>query len=491
MTTTELAPPRPAPLARTARHGAANLAGAALAGLAGLGVTFLAARSLGPVAAGSFFAATSAFTLVGGLARLGTLTSLVYWPARLRARDTPDLIRPYLRAGLLPVAVVSTALAAGVFVLAPVAVPDYAAPLRLLALFLPVAALADASLAATRGMRKMRPTVLLDKMVRPGTQLLLVGLLALAAEGAGLRWWALAWVFAYVPVAVATWVLLARSLPARSPAPQPAVAREFWRFTAPRAVANAAQTALQRVDVLLIAAIAGLAPAAAYAVAGRFVVLGQLANGSISQAVQPRLAESLARDEIGVARELYQTATSWLILTTWPLHMLVIRYAADYLGVFGPTYARAVPVVWILAAAMLVGTGCGMVDMVLTMAGRTSWNLANVLAALAVTIVLDLLLIPRLGVVGAAIGLAGAVLINNLVPLAQVIVSLRLHPFGASTALAAGLTLACFGLLPLLFPAPLAGIPISVAAYLLALYRLRAVLHLPSLINRTGLTPNP
>ena len=60
----------------------------------------------------------------------------------------------------------------------------------------------------------------------------------------------------------------------------------------------------------------------------------------------------------------------------------------------------------VLAAAMLVATGCGMVDMVLTMAGRTSWNLGNVLLALGVNVGLDLLLIPEHGVLGAAIGLA-------------------------------------------------------------------------------------
>ena len=41
----------------------------------------------------------------------------------------------------------------------------------------------------------------------------------------------------------------------------------------------------------------------------------------------------------------------------------------------------------ILSLSMLVATGCGMVDMVLIMAGRTSWNLGNALLALAVNLV--------------------------------------------------------------------------------------------------------
>ena len=63
----------------------------------------------------------------------------------------------------------------------------------------------------------------------------------------------------------------------------PRCAAPFWRFTAPRALANVAQIALQRVDIVLVAALPGSAAAAIYAVAGRFVVLGQLANQAISQ----------------------------------------------------------------------------------------------------------------------------------------------------------------------------------------------------------------
>jgi O-antigen/teichoic acid export membrane protein len=95
-----------------------------------------------------------------------------------------------------------------------------------------------------------------------------------------------------------------------------------------------------------------------------------------------------------------------------------------------------------------VATGCGMVDMVLAMAGRTSWNLVNVLVALAVTVVLDLLLIPAHGALGAAVGLACAMVVNNLMPLIQVGRSARLHPFGRGTRSAALLSVACFGVLP-------------------------------------------
>jgi O-antigen/teichoic acid export membrane protein len=247
-----------------------------------------------------------------------------------------------------------------------------------------------------------------------------------------------------------------------------------------------AQLALQRVDVLLLAGLAGFRAAAVYAVAGRFIVLGQFANQAISQAVQPRLAESLAAGDRAGANALYQAATGWLVLAAWPLYLGTAVFSAVYLDLFGHAYAGAGAVVVVLAAGMLVATGCGMVDSVLSMAGRTSWNLANVVTALGVQLGLDLLLIPRLGALGAAIGLASAIVTNNLVPLAQVATKVGLHPFGRGTVVAAGLAMCCFSLLPLPLVAVFGASPLAVlltvaiggAGYLAAAFRLRRALRL-------------
>jgi O-antigen/teichoic acid export membrane protein len=287
--------------------------------------------------------------------------------------------------------------------------------------------------------------------------LLLVGAVGVTAlwMAATLPVFAVAWAAPYLPIAVLAAVTLRRVYRRHRPdgarsrrVERRSLRRDFWRFTGPRAFASVAQLALQRVDVLLVAALGGLAPAAVYAVAGRFVVLIQFANQGVSQSMQPRLAEALSTGDRATANHLYQTATGWLVLVTWPVNLLVILFAPVYLGLFGDAYRAGVPVVVVLAAAMLVATGCGMVDMVLTMAGRTSWNLINVLIALAVTVGLDLLLIPAYGALGAALGLAGALVVNNLLPLIQVGRVARLHPFGRGTRAAAVLSIACFGVLP-------------------------------------------
>jgi O-antigen/teichoic acid export membrane protein len=454
-------------LSGAARGGAVNLLGAGFSGLAGLAVTTLVARGLDTGAAGVFFAATAAFALTQMLAKLGTDTGQVYWVARLRAAGRPDLLARLRRIVLVPVLAAAVLAGVALFAAAPRLVHvsaltggnvsgtragEFVVQLRVLAVFLPVAALSDALLSATRGYRTMRPTVLVEKVARPALQL--AGLAAVAAT-AGLSAYTLAWVGPYlISMALAAWFL--RRVDRRStPSTQDGKAlgvpgrlgRAFWGFTGPRAVSSVAQQALQRLDVLLVAALLGFGPAALYTVATRFIVVGQLGNAAVGSAVQPRLAELLAAGDTAGVRRLYQASTGWVVLLTWPLYLLVWVFAPAYLTAFGAGYAAgdAEGVVGVLCAAMLVATGCGMVDMVLTMGGRTTWNLANVAVALVVNVGLDLVLIPAWGVYGAAVGWAVAIAVNNLVPLAQIALVLRLHPFGRGTLLAGALAVGCFG----------------------------------------------
>jgi O-antigen/teichoic acid export membrane protein len=104
----------------------------------------------------------------------------------------------------------------------------------------------------------------------------------------------------------------------------------------------------------------------------------------------------------------------------------------------------------ILAITQLVAAACGQVDMVLITTGRSSWSLANGLLAMVVNVSIDLLLIPRYGITGAAIGWAAAIGAANLMPLLQLAFSsFRLHPFGRDSLLACALCGVSFLAVPL------------------------------------------
>lgn len=451
-----------------ARGSSANLLGAVVMSASTFAVTIAVTRGVSREAAGIFFAATSIFVLATAVGQLGTNTALVYFFSRARSLGRTALIRPYYRAAMRPVLVTGIVLGVAMFVFAeplaglvtPNDIDETASYLRVMACLVPIAGAENVTLAATRGLGTMRPNVVVEQILRPLLQLALVTCVVLLVPSSGALAWA--WAGPYLPAAILGylyWVRLSRRAltraqqrdgdlgdhPSRGEEHLASTSREFWRFTAPRAVASVGQMAMQRFDIVLVAALAGPAQAAIYTAATRFLVVGQMGNRAISLAVQPRLGASLARNLIPDTNHYYRMSTAWLIIVTWPLYLSFIVFGSLLLKVFGSGYDNGVLVLVILSAAMLLATGCGMVDMVLNMAGRTSWNLYNVLLSVGVQFALCVLLIPRLGILGAAIAWAAAIALSNLVPLLQISLSMGLHPFGRAPLIAASLALVCFG----------------------------------------------
>lgn len=498
---------RPDEMRALARGGALNLVGAGISGLANLGLTVIVARVFTRHDAGVFFSATSLFLILLVAAGLGTNTGLVYFIARFRALGRPERIPGTLRQAFVPLLVTSLVLAG---LLAAFAGPlagwllagdgtTGARDLRVLAAFLPFATVLNACLAGTQGFKMMRATVLVEKLGRPVLQLLLV--IASGLFGAGAILLPLAWAGPYLPAAIAAavWMSLLTLRATRGPRTDPeppadaAATAEatagFWRFTGPRALAGVAQIAIQRLDIVLVSALRGPIEAAVYTAATRFLVVGQLAAQALNQAVQPRLSELLARGDTDGAADVYQTSTAWLVVLTWPLYLLAASFSEFVMAIFGKGYDAGASVMIILSLTMLVATACGMVDIVLTMAGKTTWNLYNYLAALVVNVVVNLIAIPPLGILGAAIGWAVALLVKNLLPLTQIWVTLRLHPFSRASVTACGLAVVSFGVLPLAVRLVFGGgaLPLAAAAvaglcvYIAGLWRARYLLRLDTM----------
>jgi O-antigen/teichoic acid export membrane protein len=467
-------------LSRLARGGALNLAGAVSAGIMGFALVFAVAHAYPQKVAGTFFAATSLFVILDAIAGLGADVGLLRFLPRQLALGDRGAARRTVPLALVPVVAVACVAALALTIAAPalsgpLGGGQVVSMLRVLAVFLPVAAAHDTVLAATRAHGTMRPTVAIEKIFRQVAQV--VGVLAASLFTTDPVALALAWALPYLIglVVAAAWY---RRITARlghasaEPVATKALAIEFWRYTAPRAVAQICQTALQRADIVLIAALASPRDAAIYTAATRFMVIGQLGTQAVQQAMQPAVSRLIAlEDREGTAR-VFAGCTTWTVALTWPVHLSVAVAAPVYLSLFGHGYAGAgQSATVILALTMLLATGTGPVDVMLLMAGRSGLSLVNSAVALAVDLALDALLIPWLGITGAAIAWAAALAIRNILMLAQVSRLFRMTPAGAGLGLAACSALACFGALPLLVrlmfgtTATLAGLVLGAGCY--------------------------
>jgi O-antigen/teichoic acid export membrane protein len=449
-----------------ARGGALNLVGAVVAAAGQFGLVVIVANGFDERTAGTLFAAVSVFLILQSCAALGSDAGLGRFMLRLELRGRAADVGPTLRVAFQPVLVASLVLAVALVVLAGPLAPaiglgdtDGAAMLRVVAVALPFAVVGDFCLALTRAFGRMRPTVLTDSILR--TTLQAVAVLVASWAGAGAVATAAAWAAPYlltgtVATAVALRLVVARTRRrgtaevrvagpvAPAATPLRALRREFWAYTAPRGVAQVFQIGLQRADIVLVAAILGPAEAAVYTAATRFVVVGQFATQAIQRVLQPRFTHLLAEDRPDDVATVFRTSTAWSVLLSWPVYLTVACAAPVYLRVFGAGYeAEGTGVVVAMALAMMLAAAAGPLDTLLLMSGRSLNSLLNTGAALAVDVTLCVVLLPRWGLVGAAVAWASAVVLRNALALTQVHHDLRVTPFGRGTAVAALATTTC------------------------------------------------
>lgn len=428
---------------RAARGSALNLVGAGVSAVASFGLTVLVAHGTTRAAAGVFFSATSLFVLLASVAQLGTPNGLVYFIARAKTLGQAELHRSYLRVAIWPVILCAVGMAAALFIFAPqvaaLVSPDHqklaTESIRVLAWFIPLAGIEKVVLSATRGLGTMRPNTVIEQVLRPGLQIVLAALILFANLHLNLSW---SWAIPYGIASVLGWMWLRRLLFCQAPyQSRVSVAGDFWKFTAPRSVVGVAQIAMQRLDILLVGALAGAPAAALYTAATRFVVLGQMTRQAVSLAIQPHLAGAIANKTRATVNRLYQLSTAWLMAVSWPVYLVMLIDASPLLDVFGRNYGAATTTLMILAVSMLVATLCGDVDVMLIMSGRSTLSMINFGIALGANLGLDLWLIPRDGIKGAAIGWSVAIMIKNLAALGQVASIFRMHPIGRGTIVVA------------------------------------------------------
>src|SRR4051794_12053102 len=496
-------------MSRIAREGAIGLVGAAVAAVAAFLLVVIVTNLFPPHVAGRFFTVTSAFLILLPVATLGTDVGLGRFLLRFVARGRTGDIPAVIRAAFYPVLVSTLAVSIAVFLFAPPRAGVRcrgvsAGALRIAAVPLPAAVIAEVSLAGTRAFGRMRATVLVDKVMRSLTQTVLVVLSA--AVGGGLLLLTAAWALPYFASAVLAALVFRRFVRVRvgdrgrhaDLTPYPEVRREFWSFTWPRGITGLAQIAVQRADIVLIAILRSPTEAAIYTAATRFVVLGQFGNQAIQQVVQPRFTALLATGETRTLSDVFRTSTAWSMAVSWPLYALVGCMPLTYLMLFGDDYEdTGMPVVLVMMVAMMVSVSSGPSDTLLLMSGHSRLSMFNALTVVVVDVGLCLVLVPQMGILGAALAWAAAIATKWVLTIVQIRRYLDIGPWSRAMAVVVGAVVVCLmiplGLLSLLVQPPdlgavLAGC-LALTAYVGVLLSQRETLWLGAIRSASSARP--
>ncbi|GAA1964560.1 flippase [Terrabacter lapilli] len=421
---------------RMARGGGLNLVGAIIQQSALLAIVTMLAHVLGKDDVGRYAECFALLSLLGLMALAGFRSGLTRFVAiHLADADVPRL-RGTIRLGMGITAGGSCALAAALALLAPTVAhvmgdEQLVAGVRLVALTLPAHALSEAALAATQGWRTQKAYTVVGRIFDP--------VLRLALTAAAL-WLGYGYLGAMWSLAIASWVTAVLALAAlwlrlKDVPHQHVVYRigDVMSFSMVSWASALAATGLIWADTLILGAMTDAGQVGVYNIATRLVTLAVFVLPPITAAFGPHMAHlHHSGDQVGAARA-YGSATRWTLLLSMPAFVVLLVFPQQMLKVFGGGFTEGAVVTMVLACGQLVGAAAGPCGVVLNMSGRVALSLLDNALVLVANIGLNLLLIPRWGIVGAAVAWSASIIAVNAVKVVQARRIVGIRAEGAST----------------------------------------------------------
>jgi O-antigen/teichoic acid export membrane protein len=423
-------------ITRMGRGGGLNLVGAVCNQLSLFAIISVLA-ALGEREVGRYASCFALLSLLGLLSLAGFRSAMTRFVAMHVADDDPRRLRGTINLGLGITAAAAAVIGAGLALSAPWLAPvlgdeGLTTGIRLVGLTLPAATIADAALAATQGWRTQVPFTVIGRIVDPVARLALTVVALAAGHGVNGALWALA-VSSWASAALALLSLRKRMQGVPRVAARYEV-REIFGFSTVSWLSALAATGLIWVGTLLLGAMQGQHDVGTYSVATRLVMLAVFVMAPINASFTPHLAHLIHTDQRDEAARAYGSAARWILMLSMPSFIVLVAFGEQLLGYFGPEYRSAAAVTSILALGQLVSAAAGPCGTVLTMSGRVMLNMIDNVGVLVLNIVLNLVLIPSYGVVGAAVAWSASLVTANVVKVLQAQLVVGIHAAGAGLA---------------------------------------------------------
>lgn len=363
---------------------------------------------------GLFVAAQAALLVALRVCLAGFDKAILWWVPR----QPPGQERHGLAAALLWVLCASTLAAAAVAAFgAPTLAawsgdPAAAAPLRWMTLGLVPLALMELLVHACLGRRRLEAQVL----VKEGLGAAALPAAAVLLWFAGARQNGLAWSFTLANLAAlggAAW-LFHRSFPAPSVAVSRALPGPLVRYALPMGLMELLNSALLRLDVLVLAALTDPATVGVWGVVVQVGNAVRSVRSGFDPLVLAIVSQIHARPDPARLRAAFSRATALVLATQAPIYAFLVAFVPWLLPLLGEGYAAAATPVLVLCAFWVLHGAFGLHGLIVLGYGRSGLAAANVGATLVVETLLLLLLVPPLGLAGAALAVGLAFTIQNV-----------------------------------------------------------------------------
>lgn len=240
-----------------------------------------------------------------------------------------------------------------------------------------------------------------------------------------------AYIIAIVIVSVAFVIYTIKKLPISIKGGEP-MGKELLRFSLPLLTANTSTIIIMQIDTMMLGYFKSEEVVGLYNAAHPIAQLIRFFMNALFFIYVPITSQLYAKNHMDEIRKNYKVLSKWTTIATLPFFLIIFLFPEAVLKVFfGSGYAQASVAITlqILALGMFIHIFFGPNAATLIVMGKSRLHLANNLIAMVMTVVLNFLLIPPYGIIGAAVATAISIGSMSILASIPILRSHQIHPF--------------------------------------------------------------
>lgn len=219
-----------------------------------------------------------------------------------------------------------------------------------------------------------------------------------------------AWIIAII---FGAYIIYKSDLPFRSGKGSSVSGREIFRYSAPLTLTGIVGGIRSEIDLLLLGLLASSGAPALFKIAFSVAALTKLPAETVKSIAKPlfaKVSNSPSNEEL---HEFYFTSARWTGFVTVMVSVIIIAGASPIIELlFDNSYSGASTAVPVLAFGMAFSFFFGHVQMFLEGTDNTDTVFIHTVIILVANAVLDILLIPSYGILGAAVGTTVGIIVG-------------------------------------------------------------------------------
>ena len=182
------------------------------------------------------------------------------------------------------------------------------------------------------------------------------------------------------------------------------------------------------IGIFLVSADVGV-----YNIAALLGMLVMLVRMSFITIFAPVISDLYHRDRLDLLRPLFRSVARWTIILSLPIYLWIVVAGEATLGVFGQEFVRGYHTLLLLSTGLMIAISTGPSGGFLAMTGYQKWNVYNAVALAVISVGLNVVLVPRMGVTGAGLAVGIAQALVNIARLVEVRLLLKISPYDRSS----------------------------------------------------------